>query len=636
MVLSTVVGDTQHSRSTSSCAQAGITPEQIPVVSFSIAEDELRELPPQDMVGDYAAWNYFQSIDRPENREFVQRFKDRVRRGPRHQRRDRGGLQQREALGPGGRGGRDGRRRRRSVKAIRRQSLNAPEGSSRSTPRPSTPGGRSTSARSAATASSTSSGARRSRSGRSPIPISRSRAEWDAFLENLYTTLGRSWANPRTLTEPHAPARTAESSSPRQCRTGTAARPARPRRDPNPTSTQRYGRPAMNLRTGSRPTGISIATRLLLWFLAISLIPCMRADRGHQLPVAAVAGDDRSASELLAISDAKTTQLENFIRERRGRRRRPGPGRPRRRRRSSELEQVGRTGAARFAGLRRSGRGVPADPGELRRRLRLRQHAISSTPTGTLLFRVKPDLDLGDEPADRPAQGDRAGRGLRAVRMLLQAEISDYQVYPGRSEPAAFIASPVAQGGRGRRRGGRRVRQRGGLPGLQRLQRAGRDRRDAGGDAQGRRADLRGPAAARPGGGLPSTGSRWASDRATAMQRAVQGQRGYGEAIDYRGRPVVAAWSYLPSFRWGMVVKQDVDEAFALIHQQRLASRPAAGADGRCSVAVGRLAGGPVDHPADPRGRPGGRAGGRGRPDRRRATARPRARPACCSRRSAR
>ncbi len=27
------------------------------------------------MVGDYAAWDYFQSIDRPENREFVQRFK---------------------------------------------------------------------------------------------------------------------------------------------------------------------------------------------------------------------------------------------------------------------------------------------------------------------------------------------------------------------------------------------------------------------------------------------------------------------------------------------------------------------------------------------------------------------------------
>ncbi len=62
---------------------------------------------------------------------------------------------------------------------------------------------------------------------------------------------------------------------------------------------------------------------------------------------------------------------------------------------------------------------------------------------------------------------------------------------------------------------------------------------------------------------------RMGSDRASAMQKAVQGQRGYGEAIDYRGKPVVAVWSYLPSYRWGMVVKQDLDEAFALIYLQR-------------------------------------------------------------------
>ena len=46
------------------------------MLSFSIAEDELRKLPLRDMVGDYAAWDYFQSIDRPENREFVRRFKE--------------------------------------------------------------------------------------------------------------------------------------------------------------------------------------------------------------------------------------------------------------------------------------------------------------------------------------------------------------------------------------------------------------------------------------------------------------------------------------------------------------------------------------------------------------------------------
>jgi methyl-accepting chemotaxis protein WspA len=65
---------------------------------------------------------------------------------------------------------------------------------------------------------------------------------------------------------------------------------------------------------------------------------------------------------------------------------------------------------------------------------------------------------------------------------------------------------------------------------------------------------------------------RLGSDQGIPMQRAVQGQRGYGVATDYRGHEVVAVWSYLPSFRWGMVVKQDVDEAFELIYRQRLAN----------------------------------------------------------------
>lgn len=56
---------------------AGITPQKIPTLSFSIAEDELRSMDPKAMAGDYAAWNYFQSIDRKENAAFVAKFKQR-------------------------------------------------------------------------------------------------------------------------------------------------------------------------------------------------------------------------------------------------------------------------------------------------------------------------------------------------------------------------------------------------------------------------------------------------------------------------------------------------------------------------------------------------------------------------------
>jgi urea transport system substrate-binding protein len=56
---------------------AGISSETIPTVSFSIAEPELRSMGSELTTGDYAAWNYFQSIDTPENAAFVASFKAR-------------------------------------------------------------------------------------------------------------------------------------------------------------------------------------------------------------------------------------------------------------------------------------------------------------------------------------------------------------------------------------------------------------------------------------------------------------------------------------------------------------------------------------------------------------------------------
>ena len=67
--------------------QAGITSKHIPTISFSIAESEIQQLNVADVSGDYAAWNYFQSIDFPENEIFVENFKtkygqDRVTSDP--------------------------------------------------------------------------------------------------------------------------------------------------------------------------------------------------------------------------------------------------------------------------------------------------------------------------------------------------------------------------------------------------------------------------------------------------------------------------------------------------------------------------------------------------------------------------
>jgi urea transport system substrate-binding protein len=54
---------------------SGITPETTPTISFSVEEEELRQLDAAAMSGDYAAWNYFQSIDSEENKKFVASFR---------------------------------------------------------------------------------------------------------------------------------------------------------------------------------------------------------------------------------------------------------------------------------------------------------------------------------------------------------------------------------------------------------------------------------------------------------------------------------------------------------------------------------------------------------------------------------
>ncbi|MGC3992242.1 MAG: transporter substrate-binding protein [Chthoniobacteraceae bacterium] len=56
-------------------ASAGLSPADCPVVSFSLAEDELRALPTKDLVGELGCWTYFMSIKSPENAAFLKSWK---------------------------------------------------------------------------------------------------------------------------------------------------------------------------------------------------------------------------------------------------------------------------------------------------------------------------------------------------------------------------------------------------------------------------------------------------------------------------------------------------------------------------------------------------------------------------------
>src|SRR5579862_9578147 len=54
----------------------GIKAKDIPVVAFSVGEEELAGLDTKPLVGHLAAWSYFESIDTPENKAFIQKWRD--------------------------------------------------------------------------------------------------------------------------------------------------------------------------------------------------------------------------------------------------------------------------------------------------------------------------------------------------------------------------------------------------------------------------------------------------------------------------------------------------------------------------------------------------------------------------------
>jgi len=174
---------------------AGIRPDKIPTMSFSIAEDELRSMDIRDVEGDYAAWNYFQSIDDDTNQAFVHAFQRRY------------GAQRTtddpmeaayfsvklwaQAVEDAGSDDVPAIR-----KAMKEQSLKAPEGivcidSATQHTWKMVRIGKITKTGQFEIVWSSGTPVRPS-----PYPIYHSKAEWDNFLDNLYQGWGQRWANP--------------------------------------------------------------------------------------------------------------------------------------------------------------------------------------------------------------------------------------------------------------------------------------------------------------------------------------------------------------------------------------------------------------------------------------------------------
>src|SRR6185436_8233537 len=72
-VISTINGDS-NVPFYKELANQGVKAETVPVIAFSVGEEELRGVDAAPLVGHLAAWNYFMSVDTPASKAFKEKW----------------------------------------------------------------------------------------------------------------------------------------------------------------------------------------------------------------------------------------------------------------------------------------------------------------------------------------------------------------------------------------------------------------------------------------------------------------------------------------------------------------------------------------------------------------------------------
>jgi methyl-accepting chemotaxis protein WspA len=306
----------------------------------------------------------------------------------------------------------------------------------------------------------------------------------------------------------------------------------------------------------------SIAGRLLFWFLVIALIPCAILT-AITARIAATALEKSVRDNLVQIAAGKANELEAYAAERvrDGAAFARGPTFVEAIRElsavsdSSQLQAVGESFRDYLSYV-----ATAFDYADL----------LLLDTEGRVLFSLADAIPRNASVAGGPLASSELAAGFDRARTLLQSDLCGFQPYGKTATPLAFVTCPVFD--KGRVTGVLAL----GI-GTQRVWKILSDLTGLGDTGEILAGELAGNSV------LITTPLRHASNAAfrmriplasatgSALQRAASGDRGYGAAVDYRGSDVAAAWCYVPSFRWGLVVKQDAGEAFGLVRFQRLA-----------------------------------------------------------------
>ncbi|MDP6356420.1 MAG: ATP-binding protein [Planctomycetota bacterium] len=307
-----------------------------------------------------------------------------------------------------------------------------------------------------------------------------------------------------------------------------------------------------------------IATKLIAWFLLISLVPLFAIgllEYYHEkYEIRAYV-----ANLLQTISSERARQIDTYIMER-----------------QREVTTLSRTPSVIDAveHLNLAFQGGLDSPEYQRADKQLRPFLTNYRDTvgcedlflisarGDALFSVNQGEDLGTNIKNGPYKESELAKVFDRAYRLLETGISDFAYYPATNEPAAFIAAPILQKGivsavvvlqLNNDEVYELVRDYTGL---------GESGETIIGSRDGDKAVFLAPVRHDPHSAFRRR-IEIGSTLERPLQQAVQGKKNQAVAIDYRGEEVLAVWRYLPSCRWGMVVKMDTREAFAPIADLR-------------------------------------------------------------------
>lgn len=190
------------------------------------------------------------------------------------------------------------------------------------------------------------------------------------------------------------------------------------------------------------------------------------------------------------------------------------------------------------------------------------------TLDGDVVFTVEKEADLGANLVTGIYNNSELANSFDRARTLLGVDISDFDFYAPSNLPAAFITVPIFK---------EKI-----LIGVFALQMRPEAIYALTKDYTGLGKTGETVIAAQKGNKvifvaptrhdlLAAFGKNIAfgSKKESPIQNAVQGKRGFGKSIDYRGTEILAVWRYLPYLRWGIVVKMDAKEAFKQAYNLR-------------------------------------------------------------------